>query len=245
MVSGGRSGSVAKMEQYWWITANDLAWFVSPTACRLFLVNLLPSILGLAGGMLPGLSVVSREARLHRSEKLPPSGVSENQLLARAQAGEEEAFACLFERYKRRVYSLCLRMTGDPAEAEDLSQEAFVNLFRKISTFRDEAAFSTWLHRLVVNVVLMYLRKKGPQKVSMNEVENWHEEAVKREYGQDHRRLLGSADRVTLRSAVERLPPGCRTIFLLHDIEGYEHSEIARIMNCTVGNSKSQFTRHG
>jgi len=131
-------------------------------------------------------------------------------------------------------------MTGDPAEAEDLSQEAFLNLFRKISTFRGEAAFSTWLHRLVVNVVLMHLRKKRLQKISMDETENWQEEPVKREYGEDDRHLLGSVDRLTLKSAVERLPPGCRAIFVLHDIEGYEHSEIARMMNCTVGNSKSQ-----
>ena len=160
--------------------------------------------------------------------------------MARAQAGGEAAFACLYESYKRKVYSLCLRMTGDPAEAEDLTQEAFLNLFRKISTFRGEAAFSTWLHRLVVNVVLMYLRKKRSQGVSMEEVENWQEEPVKPQYGHDDLHLLGSVDRLTLTSAVEGLPPGCRAIFVLHDIEGYEHSEIARIMNCTVGNSKSQ-----
>jgi RNA polymerase sigma-70 factor, ECF subfamily len=166
--------------------------------------------------------------------------VPESQILARAQAGEEEAFEHLFETHKRKVYSLCLRMTGDPAEAEDLSQEAFLNLFRKISTFRGEAAFSTWLHRLVVNVVLMHLRKKGPQKISMDETESWQEEPVKREYGEDDRNLLGSVDRLTLTTAVEGLPPGCRAIFVLHDIEGYEHSEIARMMHCTVGNSKSQ-----
>lgn len=164
----------------------------------------------------------------------------ESQLIARAQQGEEEAFAALFELHKRRVYSLCLRMTGDTAEAEDLTQEAFLQLFRKIGTFRGESAFSTWLHRLVVNVVLMHLRKKGLQKVSLDEVDNSQEEPVRREYGDDDRRLLGAVDRIALNSAIEELPPGYKAIFVLHDVEGYEHNEIAQIMNCSVGNSKSQ-----
>ena len=89
----------------------------------------------------------------------PQKAAPETQLIARAQRGDEFAFSELYETHKRRVYSLCLRMTGNTAEAEDLSQEAFLQLFRKISTFRGESAFSTWLHRLVVNVVLMHLRK--------------------------------------------------------------------------------------
>lgn len=131
-------------------------------------------------------------------------------------------------------------MTGDTAEAEDLTQEAFLQLFRKISTFRGESAFSTWLHRLVVNVVLMRLRKKGIQKVSLDEVDDSQEQPVKREYGEDDRRLLGSIDRIALNSAIEALPEGYKAVFVLHDVEGYEHNEIARIMNCSVGNSKSQ-----
>lgn len=169
-----------------------------------------------------------------------PNVAPEGQLIAHAQRGEEEAFAALFELHKRRVYSLCLRMTGDPAEAEDLAQEAFLQLFRKIGTFRGESAFSTWLHRLVVNVVLMHLRKKGLQKVSLDEVDASQEEPVKREYGDDDRRLLGSVERIALKSAIDELPPGYRAIFVLHDVEGYEHNEIAQIMNCSVGNSKSQ-----
>ncbi len=142
--------------------------------------------------------------------------------------------------YKRRVYSLCLRMTGSTAEAEDLTQEAFLQLFRKISTFRGESAFSTWLHRLVVNAVLMHLRKKGLQQVSLDEPDTSGDEPVKREYGEDDRRLLRSIDRITLSRAIERLPPGYRAVFVLHDVEGYEHNEIAQMMNCSVGNSKSQ-----
>ena len=161
-------------------------------------------------------------------------------LIERAQNGDEDAFAALFEAHKRRVYSLCLRMTGDAAEAEDLSQEAFLQLFRKISTFRGESAFSTWLHRMVVNVVLMHLRKKGLQQVSLDEVDNSQDEPVKREYGDDDKRLLHSIDRITLSRAIEALPPGYRAVLVLHDVEGYEHNEIAQILNCSVGNSKSQ-----
>jgi RNA polymerase sigma-70 factor (ECF subfamily) len=166
--------------------------------------------------------------------------VSETQLIARAQQGEGAAFGALFNAHKRRVYSLCLRMTGDTAEAEDLTQEAFLQLFRKISTFRGESAFTTWLHRLVVNVVLMHLRKKGLQQVSLDEVDSSQEEPVRRDYGDDDRRLMGSIDRLSLDRAIAALPDGYRTVFVLHDVEGYEHKEIAQIMDCSTGNSKSQ-----
>ncbi len=131
-------------------------------------------------------------------------------------------------------------MTGNTAEAEDLSQEAFLQLFRKIGTFRGESAFSTWLHRLVVNVVLMHLRKKGLQQVSLDETDTSQEEPVKRDYGDDDLRLMASVDRIGLERAIADLPPGYRAVFVLHDIEGYEHNEIAQIMGCSVGNSKSQ-----
>ena len=165
---------------------------------------------------------------------------SETQLIERAQRGDEAAFAALFESHKRRVYSLCLRMTANTAEAEDLTQEAFLQLFRKISTFRGESAFSTWLHRLVVNVVLMHLRKKGLQQVSLDEPDTSQDEPVKRDFGDEDRRLMKAVDRLGLERAIAKLPGGYRTVFILHDIEGYEHNEIAEIMNCSVGNSKSQ-----
>jgi RNA polymerase sigma-70 factor, ECF subfamily len=169
-----------------------------------------------------------------------PKAATEAQFIARAQRGDEEAFAALFEAHKRRVYSLCLRMTGNTAEAEDLAQEAFLQLFRKISTFRGDSAFSTWLHRLVVNVVLMHLRKKGLQQVSLDDVDTSQEEPVKRDYGDDDRRLMGSVDRISLNRAIADLPRGYRAVFVLHDVEGYEHNEIAQIMDCSIGNSKSQ-----
>ncbi len=175
------------------------------------------------------------------SEKLTaPKAVPEAQLIARAQRGDEEAFEALFEAHKRRVYTLCLRMTGNTAEAEDLTQDAFLQLFRKISTFRGESAFSTWLHRLAVNVVLMHLRKKGLQQISLDETEDSQGETVRRDYGQPDPRLAMSVDRIGLNRAIGELPPGYRAVFILHDVEGYEHNEIAEIMDCSVGNSKSQ-----
>ncbi len=132
-------------------------------------------------------------------------------------------------------------MTGNPASAEDFTQEAFLQLFRKIATFRGESAFSTWLHRLSVNVVLMQLRKKGLPVVSLEEtMEPQQEDGPRREFGTEDLSLRGSVDRVHLQRAIAELPAGYRSVFVLHDIEGYEHNEIAQMMGCSVGNSKSQ-----
>jgi RNA polymerase sigma-70 factor (ECF subfamily) len=167
-------------------------------------------------------------------------GIPETEAIDRAKAGDTASFEALYNLHKRRVYSLCLRMTGNTAEAEDLTQEAFLQLYRKIATFRGESAFSTWLHRLAVNVVLMHLRKKGLPQVSLEESLEPQEEGPKREVGVPDPVLSGSIDRVNLERAIENLPPGYRVIFVLHDIEGYEHNEIADLMGCSIGNSKSQ-----
>ena len=168
---------------------------------------------------------------------------SHDDLVARAQRGEAAAFAALFETYKRRVYSICLRMTGHAADAEDLTQEAFLKVFTKISTFRGDSTFSTWLHRLTVNEVLMHLRKKRLQPVSYDNVDMSQDEGVTRECRDDDRRLLATIDRINLSEAIAHLPPGYRTAFVLFDLEGYEHNEIAQMMNWSVGNSKSQLHR--
>ena len=167
-------------------------------------------------------------------------GLSEAQAIERAKSGDAEAFEVLYNLHKRRVYSLCLRMTANTAQAEDLTQEAFLQLFRKIGTFRGESAFSTWLHRMAVNVVLMHLRKKGLPVVSLEETIETEEEAPRKELGAQDPVLAGSVDRLRLQRAVEDLPPGYRTIFVLHDVEGYEHNEIAGLVGCSIGNSKSQ-----
>jgi RNA polymerase sigma-70 factor (ECF subfamily) len=162
-------------------------------------------------------------------------------ILAKAQEGDHSAFAQLYSIHKRRVYSLCLRMLGNVAEAEDLTQEAFLQLHRKIATFRGDSAFSTWLHRLTVNVVLMHLRRKGLNLISLDEaMDPTPEKGPTRSFGAPDLRLTGSIDRMTLEKAVEDLPGGYRLIFVLHDIEGYEHNEIATLLDCSIGNSKSQ-----
>jgi RNA polymerase sigma-70 factor (ECF subfamily) len=162
-------------------------------------------------------------------------------LLEQAQAGDHVAFAEIYSLHKRRIYSLCLRMLGNAAEAEDLTQEAFLQLHRKIGTFRGESAFSTWLHRLAINVVLMRLRKKGLQLISLDEaMEPTTEERPGRSFGTDDLSLTGAIDRLALQRAIDDLPAGYRLIFMLHDIEGYEHNEIADMLDCSIGNSKSQ-----
>jgi RNA polymerase sigma-70 factor, ECF subfamily len=167
-------------------------------------------------------------------------GLSEAEAIARAKQGDAEAFECLYNLHKRRVYSLCLRMTANTAAAEDLTQEAFLQLFRKIGTFRGESAFSTWLHRMAVNVVLMQLRRKGLPVVPLEDTMESEDEAPRKELGAPDASLSSSLDRLQLRRAVETLPPGYRRIFLLHDVEGYEHNEIAEMVGCSIGNSKSQ-----
>ena len=175
------------------------------------------------------------DAQKSQGEKL-----SEAEAIERAKQGDAEAFEILYNLHKRRVYSLCLRMTANTAEAEDLAQEAFLQLFRKIGTFRGESAFSTWLHRMAVNVVLMRLRKKALPVVPLEETIESEEEAPKKELGAEDPALAGSIDRKQLQAAIEALPPGYRTIFVLHDVEGFEHNEIAEKVGCSIGNSKSQ-----
>ena len=162
-------------------------------------------------------------------------------VLARAQAGDHQAFAQLYALHKRRIYSLCLRMVGNVTEAEDLTQEAFLQLHRKIATFRGDSAFSTWLHRLAINVVLMQLRKKGLSLISLDEaMEPNPDEGPSRSFGAPDLTLAGTIDRLVLERAIADLPAGYRLIFILHDVEGFEHNEIASMLDCSIGNSKSQ-----
>ena len=187
----------------------------------------------------PGPAQAARRVTFAR---VAPPDPAEADALTRAQAGDHHAFAQLYSLHKRRIYSLCLRMVGNIAEAEDLTQEAFLQLHRKISTFRGDSAFSTWLHRLAVNVVLMKLRKKSGNESSLDQLTEPDEESggPRRDFGTLDLRLSGSIDRVNLQRAVEQLPPGYKTVFILHDVQGYEHNEIAEIMGCSIGNSKSQ-----
>lgn len=171
-----------------------------------------------------------------------PKTLTEADAIRLAQAGDAAAFEFLYALHGRRVYALCLRMVREPSDAEDLMQEAFLQLFRKIGTFRGESAFSTWLHRMTVNVVLMRLRKKTLPATSLDEVTDPDDETggPRKDIGAPDLRLSGAVDRVNLERSISKLPPGYRTVFTLHDVQGYEHNEIADIMGCSVGNSKSQ-----
>jgi RNA polymerase sigma-70 factor (ECF subfamily) len=168
--------------------------------------------------------------------KFPPA----SDLIKRAQEGDSEAFGALFQEHRSQIYSVCLRMTSNTAEAEDLTQDAFLQVFRKIAEFRGDSAFATWLHRIAVNTVLMHFRKKPPGQVSLDEPYESDGSKLRHECGSMDRDLAGGIDRIALARAVKLLPSGYRTIFLLHEVEGYEHQEIAEMLSCTVGNSKSQ-----
>jgi RNA polymerase sigma-70 factor, ECF subfamily len=168
--------------------------------------------------------------------------LSENEIIRRAQDGDEPMFEYLYRLHNRRVYAVCLRLLKDPTEAEDLTQEAFLLLVRKISTFRGESAFSTWLHRLAVNRVLMHLRKKSLQVVSIEVAPDPHDEtgSPSIDIGMPDLLMEGTLDRINLERCIAQLPLGYRTIFVLHDIQGHEHREIAAILGRSIGASKSQ-----
>jgi RNA polymerase sigma-70 factor (ECF subfamily) len=165
------------------------------------------------------------------------AGATDYELTQAASRGDMAAFEEVYRRHHRRVFSLCLRMTQNQSEAEDLAQDVFVQLFRKVGSFRGESAFTTWLHRMTVNQVLMHFRKKKVRDERSSEDE---ETPDRIEPGTENPGAMPVVDRIALDHAIAQLPPGYRTTFVLHDIEGYEHEEVARIMGCSVGTSKSQ-----
>jgi RNA polymerase sigma-70 factor (ECF subfamily) len=159
------------------------------------------------------------------------------QLTRAASEGDMAAFEELYSRHSRRVYSLCLRMTANTAEAEDLAQEVFIQLYRKVGSFRGESQFTTWLHRLTVNQVLMHFRRRGVRMEQTTEDGDVPQQTVK---GTENHLQMPVVDRIALDKAVSQLPPGYRSVFVLHDVEGHEHEEVARLLGCSVGTSKSQ-----
>ena len=159
------------------------------------------------------------------------------ELTRAASGGDMAAFEELYSRHSRRVYSLCLRMTANTAEAEDLAQEVFIQLYRKVGSFRGESQFTTWLHRLTVNQVLMHFRRRGVRMEQTTEDGDVPQQAVK---GTENHLHMPVVDRIALDKAVSQLPPGYRSVFVLHDVEGHEHEEVARLLGCSVGTSKSQ-----
>lgn len=154
-----------------------------------------------------------------------------------AADGNLEAFEMLYTKYHRRAYSLCLRMTNNVTEAEDLTQEAFIQLFRKVGSFRGDSAFTTWFHRLTVNQVLMYFRKRSVKNEKTTEDGELPEKVKSDKKYQAQMPIL---NRMDLKKAIAELPPGYRSVFVLHDVEGFEHSEVARMLGISIGTSKSQ-----
>jgi RNA polymerase sigma-70 factor (ECF subfamily) len=183
-------------------------------------------------------------SQLSRSEW---AQLSEREIIREAQRGDHAAFERIYHLHCQRVYGLCLRMSGNPADAEDLTQEAFLMVFRKIQTFRGQSAFSTWLHRIAVNLALMRLRRKCFLQESLREglpePDSDRGLQPQQEPGCQDLRLTGTVDRVILERAMERLRPNLRLVVELHDIQGFRHDEIARIMDWSIGNSKAQLHR--
>lgn len=165
------------------------------------------------------------------------SPVSDYALTRRASEGDMQAFEEIYRRHNRRVYSICLRMTKNVDEAEDLAQETFIQLFRKVGSFRGDSTFTTWLHRMTVNQVLMHFRKRKVRDERTTEDGETPEQVV---LGTEDPARMPVIDQIALGKAIAELPPGYRTVFTLHDVEGYEHAEIARMLGCSIGTSKSQ-----
>jgi len=165
------------------------------------------------------------------------SAASDFELAQAAAGGNMSAFEEIYQRHHRRVYSICLRMLQNAYEAEDLTQDVFIQLYRKIGSFRGDSAFTTWLHRMTVNQVLMHFRKRT---VKFEKTTEEGETPVQIVPGTESPFKMPIVDKIALESAIEQLPAGYKNVFMLHDVEGFEHEEVAKILGCSVGTSKSQ-----
>lgn len=165
------------------------------------------------------------------------SKMKDFELAQNASKGDMVAFEELYKRHHRRVYSICLRMLQNSSEAEDLTQDVFIQLYRKIGSFRGDSAFTTWLHRMTVNQVLMHFRKRNVKFEKTTEEGETPDQIVSGTANPEKMRIV---DKIALDNAIAQLPAGYKNVFLLHDVEGFEHEEVARILGCSVGTSKSQ-----
>lgn len=172
-----------------------------------------------------------------KKEKVNVSGAKDLQLTQLAAQGDMAAFEEIYQRHHRRVYSICLRMLQNAHEAEDLTQDVFIQLYRKIGSFRGDSAFTTWLHRMTVNQVLMHFRKRNVKYEKTTEEGETPDQVVVGTADPERMRVV---DKIALENAIDQLPDGYKNVFVLHDVEGFEHEEVARILGCSVGTSKSQ-----
>lgn len=170
------------------------------------------------------------------------SSSQEGEAIRQAQQGDADAFEQLYRLHRSRVFALCLRMLKHNAEAEDLTQQTFLTVFRAIRTFRGQCAFSSWLHRVTMNCVLMHLRKRVANQVSLEEIMQTGEESgrTRKEFGHDDLRLKGLIDRLSIEKAIAQLSARLKGTFVLYDLWGCEHGEVAKILACSAGTSKSR-----
>lgn len=176
-----------------------------------------------------------------RSGADPASADREMADIALASSGDRRAFERLYRAHVDRVYSICVRMTSDRTRAEELTQDVFVRAWEKLGQFRGESAFGTWLHRLSVNVVLNERKTEQRRRGKVDNVEDL--DAVAPAGALESRESWTPGMAVDLEAAIGTLPPGARRVFVLHDIEGYTHEEIARMLGVTSGGTKAQLHR--
>ena len=177
------------------------------------------------------------EEEIEKVSKKDITSMSDYELTQASSKGDMIAFEEVYNRHHRRVYAICLRMLKNTNEAEDLTQNVFIQLHRKIGSFRGDSAFTTWLHRLTVNQVLMHFRKRTVKFEKTTEEGETPEQIV---LGSEKPGKMPVVDKIALENAIKQLPAGYKSVFVLHDIEGFEHEEVARILGCSVGTSKSQ-----
>jgi RNA polymerase sigma-70 factor, ECF subfamily len=159
------------------------------------------------------------------------------ELARRCRDGDASAFEELYRQYSGRLYNLTLRMAGSKQEAEDLLQDVFLHAYRKLGSFRGDSSLGTWLYRLGVNQCLDYLRGR---QAKMSQATDSLDEEGAAELAAPTPAAPIAVNRLDLERAIGQLPQGCRAAFLLHDVEGFEHNEVAKILGVSEGTSKSQ-----
>jgi RNA polymerase sigma-70 factor (ECF subfamily) len=164
----------------------------------------------------------------------------EQELVSRARRGDLAAFEVLYRRTSGRVFAICMRMTGDTERAKELMQDAYVRAWERLASFRGESAFTSWLHRLAVNVVLATIRSERRRGARFGAMPDAFEET---DHGDRGARAAAVHHRLDLETAIAMLPPGARRVFVLHDVEGYRHEEIARLTGAAAGTIRAQLHR--
>ena len=163
---------------------------------------------------------------------------AEYDIVCRAQQGDACAFEQIYCTHRKRVYSVCVRITRNAAEAEELTQEIFLQVYRKISSFRGNSSLWSWLYRVTLNIVLMSARHKRAVDPIVYDCTDTDRNNT--QFAREDLLLAGTVNRITLVTALKSLPPGYQMVLCLHDVLGYEHNEIAEMLGCSSGTTKSQ-----